>query len=323
VTAIDGVGTAPLTEVLDLLTERIVRYRYADLTVLYCNKAWALANGAEPDALVGRRLDTLLSPAEREGMVLQLARLGPETPVLHGHVTRAGADRWTEWTDLYLPSPDGPHVLAVGRDVTERREAEILLAASEERYRGLALQDALTGLANRRLLDELLTTALERTRRSGKCLVVSYLDLDNFKPINDEYGHAAGDAVLEEVGRRLRATVRDADVIARVGGDEFVVVQECAPDQTDRPAARLGQAMSAAITLDGTTIHCGVSIGSVVAEPEHDAAALIAAADAAMYLTKRRRCPANRDGSEPGYSSIDRPDSAAASRHGLRAVNST
>jgi diguanylate cyclase (GGDEF)-like protein/PAS domain S-box-containing protein len=287
VTAIAGVGTAPLTEVLDLLTERIVRYRLGDLTVLYCNRAWALALGAEPEALIGRPLDTLLTPAEREGMARQLARLGPETPLLEGHMTAAGGDRWLEWTDLYLPGPDGPHVLAVGRDVTERRRAELLLAASEERYRGLALQDSLTGLANRRLLDELLTAALARTRRSGKCLVVSYLDLDEFKPINDEYGHAAGDAVLVEVARRLRSTVRDADVIARVGGDEFVVVQECSPDQTDRPAARLRQAMCEPITLDGTTIECGVSIGSVVAGPEHDAAALIAAADAAMYAVKR------------------------------------
>jgi diguanylate cyclase (GGDEF)-like protein/PAS domain S-box-containing protein len=289
VTAPDCVDTAPLTEVLDLLTERIVRYRLGDLSVLYCNKAWALALGAEPDALVGRPLDTMLTPTEREGMVRQLARLGPETPLLQGHLTHAGGDRWTEWTDLYLPGPDGPHVLAVGRDVTERREAEVRLAASEERYRGLALQDSLTGLANRRQLDELLTTALARTRRSGMRLVVSYMDLDNFKPINDEYGHAVGDAVLQEVGRRLQASVRDADVIARVGGDEFVVVQECPLDQTDRPAARLRRVMSEAITLDGATIQCGVSIGSAVAEPGHDAAALVAAADAAMYVVKHRR----------------------------------
>jgi diguanylate cyclase (GGDEF)-like protein len=173
--------------------------------------------------------------------------------------------------------------------VTERRDAELRLAASEEKYRGLAVRDALTGLANRRLLDELLTAALARMSRSGDCLVASYLDLDGFKAINDNYGHAAGDLVLEEVSRRLRATVRESDIVARIGGDEFGVVQECPPDQTESLAARLDHLMSEPITVDGATIDCGVSIGSMVAEPEHDAAALIAAADAAMYIVKRRR----------------------------------
>jgi len=291
VTAFDGSGAAPLSEVLDLLTERIVRYRLGDLVVLYCNRAWALANGGEPESFIGRPLDTLLTPSEREGMVRQLARLGPQVPLLQGHLTRVGADGWTEWTDRYLPGSDGAHVLAVGRDVTERREAELRLAASEERYRGLALTDALTGLANRRLLDELLAAALARSRRSGMVLVVSYLDLDGFKAINDDYGHAVGDAVLEEVSRRLRATVRDADVIARVGGDEFVVVQECPRCDAGRPAARLDDVMSAPIVVGGLTLECGVSIGSVTAGPEHDVGTLIAAADAAMYAVKRRGRP--------------------------------
>ena len=155
-TAYVDVGIEPLTEVLDVLSERIVRYRFDDQTIVDCNRAWALANGGEPDDYVGRPLYTLLTPLEREGLVQQLSRLGPEAPFLKDHMTRTGAGRWTEWTDLYLPGPDGPHVLAVGRDVTERRDAELRLAASEERYRGLALRDALTGLANRRLLDELL-----------------------------------------------------------------------------------------------------------------------------------------------------------------------
>jgi diguanylate cyclase (GGDEF)-like protein/PAS domain S-box-containing protein len=293
-TAASGIGPAPLADVLDLLTERIVWYRFDDGVVVYCNQAWALANGGEPRDFIGRPLDTLLTPGERDGLVRQLARLGPETDFLQDHITRTGADRWTEWTDRYLPGPEGPHVLAVGRDVTERRDAELRLAASEERYRGLALRDALTGLANRRLLGELLTAALARTGRSGTSLVVSYLDLDGFKAINDAHGHAVGDAVLSEIGRRLRAAVRDADVIARVGGDEFVVVQECPPDQTDLLATRLDQVRSEPIVIDGLTIQCGASIGSVVAEPERDAAAALAAADAAMYVDKRRRRPAGR-----------------------------
>ena len=124
-------GHSAARQVLDLLTERIVWYRFDDRVVVYCNKAWALANGGEPDDFVGRPLDTLLTPGERVGLVQQLARLGPETDFLQDHMTRTGADRWTEWTDRYLPGPDGPHILAVGRDVTERRDAELRLAASE------------------------------------------------------------------------------------------------------------------------------------------------------------------------------------------------
>ena len=102
-TAADGVGTAQIGELHGRFSERIVRYRFDELKVLYCNRAWALALGAEPDAFIGCPLDTLLSPGEREGLVRQLARLGPEVPFRQDHLTRTGADRRTEWTDLYLP----------------------------------------------------------------------------------------------------------------------------------------------------------------------------------------------------------------------------
>ncbi len=138
-------------------------------------------------------------------------------------------------------------LLAVGRNVvTERRDVELRLAASEDRYRGLALRDALTGLTKARLLDELLMAALAGTSRSVTCLVVSYFGLDGFKAINDDYGLAAGDAVLMEIGRRSRTTVRKEDIVARIGGDEFVVVQERPPDQIDSLAARLEHLMSEA-----------------------------------------------------------------------------
>jgi diguanylate cyclase (GGDEF)-like protein/PAS domain S-box-containing protein len=172
----------------------------------------------------------------------------------------------------------------VSRDVTELRELQAETAA-------LALRDPLTGLANRRLFQELLDAARARTERSGQPLAVAFLDLDGFKAINDSYGHDAGDVVLCETARRLLATVRGADTIARVGGDEFVIVYEPNDANSYNLVARLDRVLSAPINVTSTTtVICRPSIG--IAETGtvgYDSAALLAAADVAMYTTKRAR----------------------------------
>jgi len=287
--ASDSMPDVPHAVVLDLLTERIVRYRLDDLVILYCNRAWAEANEGAPADFIGLRMDEVLTLGEQEALRRQVDRIGPESPLLRDNLTATRGDLWTEWTDNFLDAGGVRQVVAVGRDITERHHAEVLLGASEERYRELALRDDLTGLANRRLLDEMLTAALARSRRSGDRLVLSYLDLDGFKAINDKHGHAAGDIVLREVARRLVSSVREADVVARVGGDEFIVLQECSLDGAECCRTRLDSVMAEPITIGDVTVRCGVSIGSATADAEMDAAALVAAADAEMYRVKHAR----------------------------------
>ena len=172
----------------------------------------------------------------------------------------------------------------VSRDVTELRQLQAETAA-------LALRDPLTGLANRRLFQELLDAARARTERSGRTLAVAFLDLDGFKNVNDTHGHDAGDIVLCETARRLVATVRGADTIARFGGDEFAIVYEPNDPNSQNLIARLDGALSAPINVTPTTtVQCRASIG--IAETGtvgYHSAALLAAADLAMYVEKRAR----------------------------------
>jgi diguanylate cyclase (GGDEF)-like protein/PAS domain S-box-containing protein len=171
----------------------------------------------------------------------------------------------------------------MGRDVTELRQLQESLAA-------LALRDPLTGLANRRLLTELLDADLARTQRGGVPLAVAYLDLDDFKIINDTHGHDAGDIVLCETARRLTAIVRGADIVARLGGDEFIIVYEPNDPSSDNLLQRLEEALAAPIRVRiGISVTCTPSIG--VADTRttgYSAAALMEAADAAMYRVKRK-----------------------------------
>jgi diguanylate cyclase (GGDEF)-like protein/PAS domain S-box-containing protein len=170
----------------------------------------------------------------------------------------------------------------VSRDVTELRALQAELTA-------LALRDPLTGLANRRLFYELFEAGLARTKRTGDPLAVAYLDLDGLKQINDTFGHDTGDIVLQETARRLLSTVRSADGVARLGGDEFVVVYEPNLASSDGLIQRLDIALSAPIDIgDAGEVSCPASIGNANTNTVgYDGAALLAAADAAMYEVKR------------------------------------
>jgi diguanylate cyclase (GGDEF)-like protein/PAS domain S-box-containing protein len=157
---------------------------------------------------------------------------------------------------------------------------------SEERMRHEAVHDPLTGLANRTLLRDRLEHALARSQREEEHATgVLFVDLDNFKHVNDEHGHAAGDAVLVELGRRLKTAVRPADTVARLGGDEFVVVCEEVDAET---ALTLGDRLLAAIReplgVGDVDHHLTASIGVALGRTDPDA--LLGDADAAVYEAK-------------------------------------
>ena len=161
----------------------------------------------------------------------------------------------------------------------------------QERLQQLALNDPLTGLANRRQLDHFAAQALRRAQRRGEHLAVLLLDLDGFKVLNDRHGHAAGDGVLREVAQRARQATRDTDLVARLGGDEFVVLIEAdSRAAVLAAAARVRAALDASPLFDGPPTPVGVSMGLACYPDDGDnLVALLREADGRMYGQKRER----------------------------------
>jgi diguanylate cyclase (GGDEF)-like protein len=178
------------------------------------------------------------------------------------------------------PMPGGGWV-ATHEDVTERHR-------TEARIEHMARHDALTDLPNRMLFEERINAALQRARK-GEAAAVLSLDLDRFKQVNDTLGHPVGDALLRIVAERLRHAVREDDTVARVGGDEFAVVQLEAsqPEGATHLAQRIIDAISAPYEIEGQQIVIGTSVGIAIAPTDGDAvAALIKSADVALYRAK-------------------------------------
>jgi diguanylate cyclase (GGDEF)-like protein len=172
----------------------------------------------------------------------------------------------------------------VFHDVTDQRHIESELAE-------LALHDPLTGLANRLLLTDRLQVAFDRASRDGGSVGVVFLDLDDFKRVNDTLGHDAGDELLVETAERLRHAVRPADTVARLGGDEFVVVCSLgSASELLHVQDRLGWALRQPYHLRGRVVRVGASIGiATTADFDADPGGLLQDADAAMYREKRAR----------------------------------
>jgi diguanylate cyclase (GGDEF)-like protein len=153
----------------------------------------------------------------------------------------------------------------------------------------LANQDELTGLPNRRLLEDRLQQAIARAGRADSKVAVLLLDLDHFKEVNDRFGHRIGDSTLQQVATRLSSRLRESDTFARSGGDEFTIVSEVADASGARVlAAALEDAFAIPFKIDGKLIHIGVSVGvGVYPDDGSSPDELCLAADNAMYVAKR------------------------------------
>jgi diguanylate cyclase (GGDEF)-like protein/PAS domain S-box-containing protein len=255
-----------------------------DSTISYASPSAEQILAALPAELVGSKLTDLIHRDDAEMFAHLLGAVTPGTQVaLAVRVRRRdGRDIFVEGqvnNSVGDPAIDG--LIVTMRDVTDRHQLE-------ERLNHQALHDALTGLANRRLFADRLGHALERRGDRMEPQAVLFIDLDDFKTVNDTLGHEVGDAVLAEMGHRFDGLLRAGDTVARVGGDQFAVLMEGATLEEAREATeRLLDVISAPMSLDGVTVQINASIGITQAIPgEMNAEEALRNADLAMYWAK-------------------------------------
>lgn len=237
---------------------------------------------------LGRGAADLMVPASNvtalEAMWTELAETRDGTKVALENVTLSGRTIQCEWYNTPLVDPGGRVVgyASLVQDVTERLN-------TERTIHYMAHHDALTGLPNRRLMQDRLSQAIMQARRNQHHVAVLFLDLDRFKLLNDTLGHDAGDYILKDVARRLAACVRDVDTVSREGGDEFVVVLPDLerPENAQIVADKILREFAKPTEIGGQQIHITTSIGiSHYPNDATDASLLLKHADSAMYQAK-------------------------------------
>ena len=212
-----------------------------------------------------------------------------------------------------LALQEGPMVLCVIRDLTEQKAQENKLKAALERERRLALSDPLVGVANSRHLHLAMEHEIEQLRRHGRAFTLIYLDLDEFKPLNDQFGHAEGDRALIALGEELQRIVRKTDLVARVGGDEFVVMMIETPSGVARKRVpEFHAAVSRFLSDSPWAITASVGAAVFNAPPESVQNA-ISRADSLMLRVKRQ----GRDGCLAHYGDPDTRIESCDLRPGL------
>ena len=243
--------------------------------------------GLEPDALVGTALEDWVHPDDRAGMVsfVEAAKAGAGTDGSVACRLRNHDGTWRHTETTVKDMLDDPSVRGVvlnTRDVSERQ-------ALEEELRRRAWHDPLTDLPNRSLFTDRVEQALARSARTSAASVVLYLDLDDFKGVNDSMGHGAGDLLLRLVAGRLLECVRPGDTVARLGGDEFAVLLDAAPmADAEAVASRVVSELGRPFDLPGGERRVRVSVGIAAGRPGLDTAEeLVSNADTAMFEAKK------------------------------------
>ncbi|HEY6759562.1 MAG TPA: EAL domain-containing protein [Baekduia sp.] len=260
-----------------------------DATIAYQSPAIEKVLGFAPEDVMGRRIDELIDPGDGSRL-LRLIADGAHAPVASQTLecTLSHKDGTTrQFEVLFTNLTHDEHVGGIvlnSRDVSERKAFERQLAHQ-------AFHDPVTGLPNRALFVERVRHAIARSRREARGLGLIFVDLDDFKIINDSLGHAAGDEVLNQVAQRLALSIRASDTAARFGGDEFAVLLEDIEgvQEAADAAERIMESVSAPLTAahKELAVRCSLGIAIAAEDGTGDADELIRDADAAMYIAKR------------------------------------
>jgi diguanylate cyclase (GGDEF)-like protein/PAS domain S-box-containing protein len=267
----------------------------ADGHIVDANPTMVRMLGLEHADQVAAHLSEHLDPAEREQVIASVRGLfaGEESSLrIDTRLRRAdGSPIWISVSLSIVRDSDGHpgFGIAMVQDDTERKMAEEALLRQSELNEHQALHDALTDLPNRTLFRDRIEQAIAMAKREGGHLAVAMMDLDRFKDVNDSLGHHAGDALLVEIGRRLRSTLRCSDTVARLGGDEFGVLISKPRSAKDVVVVieKVRAALEQPVVVDGLSLPAEGSIG-IAMFPKHgsDVDTLLRHADVAMYSAK-------------------------------------
>ena len=275
-----------------VLIARVVDVEGAEQPVIFANDAFVRRTGYSREDIVGRSMRLLYGPdtdqAEVARILSAMQRGEPVTAELVNYA-KSGEKYWVEMEMVPFAGEGGrnTHWVVVGRDITERRN-------DADAIHRLAFYDVLTGLPNRRLLIERLDAMVARAYTGGGLGAVLFIDLDNFKTINDARGHAIGDTMLKHAAARVAGVLRQGDTVARLGGDEFVVLLVNLGREVERAtlvaqtvAEKIRSVLAQDVEIDGQLYNASASIG--IALPLRDGKTghdLLREADTAMYRAK-------------------------------------